>query len=201
MIDARATRTALAAGALLLGLCAGCGKAPRPAAAASAPAMPAVSLDTPADAARSLLECLRGELDAVARNDQAAQAQYLETLRTLAAAESIKQRMADLPHFKLMLGDDLVAGVIHNWGAMLAYYADGLRLDQLRQTSVGRTAATVIVPASGPADEALLQITCVREGDGPWRVRRLDFVTEMPKTGPTSAPATAPASQPAQRQP
>lgn len=155
--------------------------------------VPPVVLDTPEDAARSALACVQTELRALAHGgyEQIASA-CRDRLRTLVAVKTIEQMLARVPQFKGVLGDDQIRGYVDNWEAALAYYAEGLQFSQLRRAGGSRSKAIVIVPASGPEDDALIQVTCVREDDNLWRVARIEFVAKPPATGPASQPSGPP---------
>jgi len=153
-------------------------------------------LKTPEDAVRNLLTCLQADLHARARGDEQTVRNCDAKLRTLAAANTIEQTIARLPQFETLVGEDAVQGYLDNWGATIAHYADGLHLDQMRRASESRTKVAIIVPASAPDDEALIQVTCVDQGDRLWRVSRIEFVVEPVAVTTTSQTAAPPASQP-----
>jgi len=165
------------------------GSAPRP-----PPELPPVVLDTPENAARSALTGLQAELRAVANNDPQAAQEALEQLRALVAVKAVEKTLNRMPQFKTLFGDDLIEGYIKNWGATIAYYAEGFDFDRMRRGFVAASKVAVLVPATGREDAALIQVTCLRQEDGTWRVSRIEFVT----LGTTSAPrpATQPASEP-----
>lgn len=153
-------------------------------------------LKTPEDAARNVLTYLQAELRARARHDEQTVRACAEKLRALAAVKTIEQTLARLPQFKTLVGDDAVQGYVDNWGATIAYYAEGLHLEQMRRAAQSNAKVAVIVPASAPDDDALIQVTCVNEGDQLWRIARIEFVVEPPAAAPTSQAALQPASQP-----
>jgi hypothetical protein len=154
--------------------------------------LPEVVLQTPEDATRSVLTCLQADLRAVAHHDKPAQTECLEKLRTVAADTAIQQEFAKWPQFKAVAADDLIEGYINNWAAAIAYYGEGFHFGRMRRASETPSGVAVVVPASGPEDEALIQVTCVREDGGLWRVSRIEFVVESP----TARPASQPGSQP-----
>jgi hypothetical protein len=148
--------------------------------------LPEVVLETPEDAARTALEYLRADLRAVAHRDGQIEEACIERLRTIAAVAAIEQELARWPQFKAVLGDDPIEGYIDNWAAAIAYYAEGFHFDQMRRDFETPSKVAVVVPASGPEDDALIQVTCIREDDGPCRVSRIEFVVEAPTTRPAS---------------
>lgn len=160
--------------------------------------LPAVVLDTPEDTARSTLLRLQAHLRAIARQDEAATRECLAQMRTLVAAASIKRTLARRPRFSVLVGDDPIEGYIDNWGAAIAYYAgvsggdDSFHFERMHRISETPARVAVGVPASGPDDDALIQVTCVREDDGLWRVSRIEFAVETTSTRPASPPASQP---------
>jgi hypothetical protein len=174
----------------------GCDNPPAPPVLPPPGEVPEVVLETPEDAARSVLACLQTELRARAHQDESVANACLEKLRSAVAAQSLAQTIARMPQFKPALGDDVVEGFIHNWGAAIAYYAEGLHLEQMRRSASSGSVAAVVVPASGAEDDALIQLTCQRGSDDLWRVSRIEFVTEAPSRPVTSQPRSEPASRP-----
>lgn len=158
--------------------------------------VPEVVLKTPEEAARSVLACLQTELRARAHHDGQVASACLEKLRTAVAVKTLEQTLARMPQFKVVVGDDLVEGYVHNWGAAIAYYAEQLHFEQMRRASESASRAAVVVPASGPEDDALIQVTCVRGNDKLWRVSRIEFVAQAPSAPPASQPGSQPASGP-----
>jgi hypothetical protein len=154
--------------------------------------LPETALATPEETARTVLGCIQADLRAVARDDKTAIEACLEKLQTVASARTIRQEFARLPQFKALVGDELIKGIVSNWAAALAYYADGLHLKQMRRVSESDSKVVLVVPASGPDDKTLIQITCVHEDDGLWRVARIEFVPAIPASQPTSQPTTQP---------
>jgi hypothetical protein len=160
--------------------------------------LPAVVLDTPENTARSALLSLRAHLRAIARQDEPATRECLAQMRTLAAEASIKRTLARRPRFSVLVGNDPIEGYIDNWGAAIAYYAgvsggdDSFHFERMHRISQTPTRVAVGVPASGPDDDALIQVTCVREDDGLWRVSRIEFVVETTSTRPAAPPASQP---------
>ena len=154
--------------------------------------LPAIVLETPEDAARSVLTYLQADLQAVARRDRQAERECFEKLRAVASVTTIERSFAGLPQFKAVIGDDLVDGYLSNWGATVAYYAEGFHFDRMRRASQTPSKVAVVVPASGLDDDALIQVTCVREDDNQWRVSRIEFVVESPTARSVSQPASQP---------
>ncbi len=151
--------------------------------------LPEVVLETPEDAAYSALNCLQSNLRAAAHRDKQAEKESLERLRTVAAVRAIEQELAKWPQFEAVVGDDLIDGYLNNWAAAIAYYAEGLHFDRMRRASEGPSRVAVVVPASGPEDDALIQVISVRENDGRWRVLRIEFVVGSPTARPASQPS------------
>lgn len=194
--------TVAVAGALTLGC-----RPPRttvPPATEAPPLSTAVQRATPQEAARTLLLLLRTEAQALARHDvEAAAAVRDQVAWYVVTREDIAARM---PHGMGARGRDpvvLVARCVENWSAEVAYYADGLGLDQVRVEVPEREGyATVRVPARAGDSLAVLRISCVRGADGHWRVRGLQFAERatLPSvvlaTQPVTRPTSAPASQP-----
>ena len=174
----------------------GCDNTPSDSASRPAPELPAVILDTPENTARTALLCLQAELRAVANHDEQTAEASLEQLRSLVATEAIEKALSRVPQFEGLLGKDLVEGYIRNWGSTIAYYAEGLRLDRMRRAVDTPAKVSVVVSATGPDDDALIQVTCLRQDDETWRVSRVEFVTEAISSAPVSPPATRPASEP-----
>jgi hypothetical protein len=139
-------------------------------------------LDSPQHTARTLLILLREELRAIRRGDRDAQRRCRRQLEHLADRTTIQQRFARTPQVKVLLGEDLVAGVISQWGATIAYYAEGLELDQIREPAASTTQPAaglrqvVQVRGIGKAGEPVwIRVHCVRGEDELWRVTHVDF--------------------------
>lgn len=157
---------------------------------------PEIVLTAPEAAARSLLDGLRAELAAVARGDHAAAAQQRRRL-----AEQVLARTDILARYKALPGhvaqDDaqMLDTLLKSWGATIAYYADGLALDQMRLAAAGAEGhkAVVDVPARVRDDRVVLRMQCVRGADELWHVGAVEFA---PAQRPSTAPAaTVPATQ------
>ncbi len=157
----------------------------------SAPA-PSVSTKTPEDAARSLLTLLRAQLHAAAREDRPAVARLRQlALDQLVARAELEPHVTGAAQMTAAERTELFNKLVDTWAAAIAYYADGLALDQLK--AVGPVApsrtANVVVPARGPDDTALLHVRCQRGASDEWRILGLELV---PARAPASAPTTAP---------
>lgn len=158
--------------------------------------VPAVKLDTPEDAARTALTCIQTELRAVAHEDEQTAEQCREQLVRVAAARTIEQTFAKMPQFKMVVGDEMLEGYVANWGSTISYYAQDLHFDRMRRGAAAESQVLVLVPASGAEDDALIQLTCVRETENTWRISRIEFATEPVATQPAPTTAPAPARQP-----
>jgi hypothetical protein len=108
------------------------------------------------------------------------------------ATAEIEKTLSRLPHFANLLGEDLVAGYIRNWGAAIAYYAEDFHFDRMRRTTSTPASVSVVVPASGPQDDALIQVTCLARSDSTWHVLRIEFITESATAAAASQPAPEP---------
>lgn len=196
MLTPRARQGLLLLIATTMALLVGCERKPPAPAPVALASMPAIVLNTPEDTTRSVLLCLQARLRAVARHDERSAELHLEQLQKLAATTMIEEAFARMPPLKAVVGDDLIEGLVNMWGAAIAYYADGLQLERVRRTSTAPSKVSVVVPASGPDDDALIQVTCVREDDDRWRVSRIEFVAETPTSQPVPPPVSQPASPP-----
>lgn len=174
----------------------GCDSRPPASASRPAPELPPVVLDTPENAARSMLFCLQAELRAAANGDSQTAEACLEQMLAMVAAEDIERALSRMPQFTAFVGDDVIEGYVHNWGSAIAYYAEGFRFDQLRRSVDTSAQVGVVVPATGPEDEALIQVTCLQRDDNTWRVSRIEFITHTAPSTPTPQPTTQPASEP-----
>lgn len=166
---------------------------------------PALRLDTPEHATRSLLTGLAALHQAIADDDADGVKACRKTLRSVVAREELIGLIDLHPRIKLAITDgtnadeaELVDGMVRNWASATSYYIDGVHLDRMfRAAAAGAQRAgrvAVVVPASGPKDDALIQVTCVRGRDGQWRILRVEFVAEA--TPMTPASQSAPASRP-----
>lgn len=153
-------------------------------------------LDTPENAARSVLLCLQAELRAAANRDSQVAEACLEQMLSMVAAENIEKVLRRMPQFTAFLGGDLIEEYVRNWGSAVAYYAEGFRFEDMRCSVNSPARVAVVVPAAGPEDEALIQVTCLRRDDGTWRVSRVEFTTDSAASTPVPPPTTQPASEP-----
>lgn len=178
--------------ALSLGLAAcgivvgGCRRPETPTAPATT--APSVTLDTPQDAARTLLQLLRAHLDARARDDKAAAAENLAQVElNVAARDAIVAREVHALGQPVKDEARLLRTRVENWAALIAYYTT-FDFDRMQlEPGAGPKRQTVRVPARGPHDQAVIRVSCIQGDDGRWRVRIIDFA------GPTP-PATLPAA-------
>jgi hypothetical protein len=167
----------------------------------SAPAGEELRLDTPQLAAHALLTLLREELRAIRRGDREEQHRCRRQLERVADRDSIQQRFARTPQVKMLLGENVVTGVIGQWGATIAYYAEGLELGPLEQTAASAPATQ---PAAGPkqvvrvrgrglnGEPAWIRVHCLQGEDGLWRVTHVDFAFRQAPAGPPPATQSTP---------
>ncbi len=150
-----------------------------------------VDLTTPEEAARSTLLCLVAERRAIARDDEPAELRCRQELQSLVAKEEIIRRLRGHPHVSDLSDEQVLDQFTRTWGAIIGYYLEGLELDRMRRVSLSGTTAeaSVLVPARGVGDAALIRVKCVRGEDKLWRVAAVGFQAE----GATSQPASAPA--------
>ena len=161
----------------------------------SAPAAEIV-LKTPPDATRSLLDALRGQLQATAHGDRAAARRSRdEVVEHIAAREPILARYRALPARVPQSDTEVLDALVENWASIVSYYADGLALNEMKLGAAGAagSSAVVDVPARGPQDRALLRVACVRSPDDEWHVLGIGLEPLVPAT-PATQPG--PASQP-----
>ena len=146
--------------------------------------------DSPENAARSALLCMRHELAAVANGHDQAAADYRSALRSIASGIEIEKAIASTPQVAIMLGDDPIKGYIDNWCSALSYYIE--TVDESRFQRVTESQSTVIlhVPASVKSTDPRIKFVCVQGPDSLWRVARIGFVASHPQTVPTTLPAT-----------
>ncbi|MEW6197580.1 MAG: hypothetical protein AB1601_02780 [Planctomycetota bacterium] len=150
-----------------------------------------LSQQTAPEAARHLLQFLQAHLQAVAhgRNDLAARFRD-RAARELVARDDLLSRYRAVAGRFAVPDEEALRRIVESWAAVIAYYADGLALDDLRPGPIsGDLARTVVdVPAGGPGDDVLIRLACLRGEDDRWRVAGIEFVP------PASPPATAPAA-------
>ncbi len=158
----------------------------RPAEPVTLPAIDAAVYESPEAVARFAVETMQAELAALAGKDRRRAAAHHAQLLEIAAADRIQAAVDRQPIYKVVTGDVATPGIVRNWPGTIAFYADKLRLDQMKPTSVTADSAALRIPAG----EATVRVTCARGSDQRWRVSRVDFARD-------SQPASAPASQPA----
>ncbi len=165
-------------------------------AAHSAPVRPpAITLDSPEQAVQSLFSGLKQLHDRIAAHDKAAATHCRQALRAVVAEKELIALIDRHPRIKLAINEngkgDVVDGMVRNWASATSYYIDGVHLDRMYRTKAAKAGrVAVVVPASGPADDALIQVTCVRGTDGRWRVLRVEFVVEAPPLVPATREAS-----------
>lgn len=137
-----------------------------------------IDLSTAPAAATSLLMLLDENVQAIADHDRTrARAARDQVIWHVAARDEILKQ-----HRRLVGGpltpDEIMVNCVESWGALLAYYLDGVDADTLRLAdglAPGR--AKVLVTARGQAGEsANIEVLCTRNDDGEWQVRGVDFV-------------------------
>ncbi len=190
---ARAVSAVLATGAVL----AGCNRSTTPTATPeTAPAIdPAVVQTTPPETARTLCHFLRAHLQAVAARDTtAADAARDQIAWHLAARENIV-RQYEVRWGRPREGQAwVVRQCVESWAGLVAYYVNGLDFDQAESRGDAQR-QIVRVPAVGPKDRATLEVACLADADGRWRVYDVSMVAAAMPAQP-GAPAPV-ATQPA----
>lgn len=164
----------------------------------------AVVLGTPEHATGSLLHFLGAHLRAIADGDKAAAARYRDqVVWHIAARDEIVARHRKVRGGRAKDEIGVLRRCVENWAAILAYYADGLALDQMRLEEGARRAlqVVVLVPARGGDDQAVIRVTCLLGGDGKWRVRAIDFADAASAAPRPEAAQPSPASGPTDREP
>jgi hypothetical protein len=178
----------LALGALACGLTACEGEDTQP--EAPAPAAD-VQLDTPLQAAGSLLSYLQRHLDAVAAGDRSIAVDTRDQIAWhIADREGVFRRHRQTAPLRPLDKAELLEGCAESWAAIIAYY-DEIDLDGARPAVTSASRAVVEVPVAGPDDAARLQITCVRSAAGAWRVTALGFAGADGAQGSSAASAPA----------
>jgi hypothetical protein len=152
-------------------------------------------LDTPEDAARALLQLLHGHLQAIAHGDRKLADRYRDRVaRDVAARDDILARYRSVAGRFAQEESRALAGLIENWAAIIAYYADGLELDRMKRGAASLEAgrAVVDVPARGPEDRAVIRVACLRDKQAQWRATGIELVP--PEIQAHRAPTTRPAA-------
>lgn len=141
--------------------------------------LPPVATDTPQAVVSTLLRTIRADLRARADRDRDAIKAASAQLIACADVDAITASLGKQPQLKAALGDDVVAGFVRHWSAIVAYYAGGIDLESIRiePDKKDETRTTAFVDVHGDDDDATLQITLQRTGEDPdaWRVRRVTF--------------------------
>lgn len=155
----------------------------------SVPAV-AIVLTTPANAARSVLTCLRAERAARLQQDEQAVRYCQDELRLMAARDVILRRYEDLLRSPPADPDKELDNFVSGWGPTIGFYAEGLQLDRIEEPilTADRDRASVRVPAVSPAGSAVIRVECFRGVDKQWRVARLDFEPAPVASRPATVP-------------
>lgn len=160
---------------------------------------PPITVDAPlsqrtaAETTQHLLRFLQAHLQAIAHGRDDLAARFRDR-----AARELVARNDLLPRYRAAAGrfaapdEEALRRIVEGWAAVIAYYADGLDLDDLRPGPVsGDLLRTVIdVPAHGARGSTLIRVACLQGEDDRWRVLGIEFVP------PALPPATAPAAFP-----
>lgn len=181
----------------------GCERSDSSSAAQAPAADPAVLLDTPENATRSLFHFLRAQLRALAEDDKAAARHRDQVVWHIAARDEIVARYRKVRGGRVKDEIAVLRRCVENWAAVIAYYADGLGLDQMRLDEGAKHGlrAVVLVPARGRDDQAVIRVTCLLGEEDKWRVRAINFAEPatagLPPapTQPIPTPATGPAGR------
>ena len=149
-----------------------------------------LSQQTAPEAARHLLQFLQAHLQAVAHGREDLAASFRDrVVRDLAARADLLARYRSVAGRFAAPDEEGLRRIVESWAAVIAYYADGLVLDDLRPGPIsGDLARTVVdVPAHGPRGDALIRVACLRGEDDRWRIAGIEFVP--PASPSTTAPA------------
>ena len=151
----------------------------------------AVTLDTPQDAARSVLNCLLAQRAARKQGDTAAAREYLVQLRSMAARDVIMARYKDRMPESEDEREQKLATFVQGWGPIIGYYADGLQMDQLSEPTPTSDPDVVYVqvPAAVGEERTAIRLECCRGTDKQWRVARIDFAEPTATSQPTTSPS------------
>ncbi len=157
-----------------------------------------VVLNSPKEAARSLMLAFQAQLHAAWNNDHRAADFYRDEIANrIAAREYLQARQGGRDEQER---ETLLKTLVDNWASIVAYYIDGVDLDHML-VGPGGTPNSVVVtmPASGPQDQTTIQILTMAGPDQQWRVAAVQFVPRFVAAIPASAPTArvAPATLPA----
>lgn len=152
-----------------------------------------IRLDTPQQAARSLLLLLQEHLQAVARDEEFVAIQSRDQIvwHILAQRDVMSQYEANpyaYRHDRVGIQNTLV----ENWAATIAFYAEGLDFDGIESIHGSVSRAAVRVPARHGDDQASIEVACVLDDNEEWRVLAIDF--EPPAARTARRNATQPAT-------
>ncbi|MBW7907222.1 MAG: hypothetical protein LC135_04010 [Phycisphaerae bacterium] len=160
--------------------------------------------DSPEQVAFSALRAIQAALRAQHRGEPEQARRFHAQLRSIAAERDIVARFERAPQYRMLLGnDEVVPGVIKNWIAAIAYYAEGVDFSQVTTArAVGSPDESsepvlVRVHARGRDDDAWIQVRCVQGDDQRWRVSLITF--HVPKGADDAS--LSPASRPVHRAP
>ena len=148
--------------------------------------IPPLMPGTPEDSTQTVLLTLQADLRAAAAGDEATRKKALDQLRYMSAEQELMQGLNRMPQYEALLGKDLIGGFIDNWAAIVSYYAEGFHFDRMHRVfdatahmNDKQREVRVVVPASSPGDEALIQVDCVYdEGTDRWLVMRIGFLAK-----------------------
>lgn len=167
--------------------------APAPAGTPTAQAL-RIDLSTPRNAVRSLIECLRAELSAVERHDragvEACREKLLEIVSIETIAAAVAKRQKRVINDRSAVARSLARAVSLSWGSVIAYYADGIDLEDMVCPAPAPNTRKVfaLVPARGPEENVEFRIRCVLDKDESWRIAGIDFHVPATTTRPAAPP-------------
>jgi hypothetical protein len=200
----------------LLGGLAACRPAATPADAANGKtSMPELILDTPQDAARTVLRMLSAEHAARSQRDKVAASEVRELLDVAIDKNIIREALKKNNALRAL--GSTGGGVreyVDMWGATLSYYFHGIKYEQLVSLPGSGDSARVpmLIPAEAAGDTAWIRVEAAVGDDKLWRVYRIVFepprvaaaITSKPAASANNRPeagASAAASKPAASQP
>jgi hypothetical protein len=169
------------------------------------PAPVPFAVDTPQNAAKSVLRLLQAHLAALGRHDYAAADYYRDQIvANVAARGDILARYHQVAGRRREPDEQALRTLVENWGSIILYYADGLDFDQTRIVESGRQGreALVCIPARGKHDEAQVGVACLKVDDGLWQAAVIKLLSpdEALQVDAAARPLT-PESRPADTQP